>query len=106
MENIQREEKPFFKYITTLTVLSCIGVLFLHMNGIFWTFSKDSTWISANVIESIFYFSAPMFLMISGATLLDYRDRYDTKTFFKKRGFLKFCFLISSGQLLPYVLIH
>lgn len=95
LENIQKEEIPVFKYITILSVLSCLGVLFLHMNGIFWTFSKDATWISANIIESVFYFSAPMFLMISGATLLDYRDRYDTKTFFKKRV---------SKVLIPYIL--
>lgn len=27
----------------------------------------------------------PCFFMITGATLIDYRERYDTKTFFKKR---------------------
>ena len=73
------------KYISVLTVLCSLAVVLLHSNGCFWTFSYESYWISANIIESVFYFAVPIFFMISGATLLDYHDRYDTKTFFIKR---------------------
>lgn len=73
-------------YITLLKVLSAISVVYLHANGCFWTFSSEKRyWATANVIESFFYFAVPVFFMITGATLIDYRDRYDTKTFFKKR---------------------
>lgn len=83
--NMNQTKSNRVKFITVLTVLSCLGVLYLHCNFVFWGFSKTATWIGSNIIESVFYFSAPMFFMISGATLMDYRDKYDTKTYFKKR---------------------
>ena len=38
-----------------------------------------------NIIECLFYFAVPIFFMISGATLIDYRERYSTKEYFIKR---------------------
>ena len=73
------------KYITFLNVFSALAVVLLHANSCFWGFSYEKYWISANVIESVFYFAVPVFFMISGATLLDYNKRYSTITFFKKR---------------------
>lgn len=72
-------------YITNLKAISAIAVVFLHANGCFWFFSYKPYWKSANIIESLFYFAVPVFYMISGATLIDYRDRYSTKKFFAKR---------------------
>lgn len=80
--NVKIEKK---EYLTVLSLLSCIAVVFLHVNGMFWSFSYSVTWFSANVIESLFYYAVPVFFMITGATLIDYRDRYSTKTYFKKR---------------------
>lgn len=73
------------QYITVLSVLSALAVVFLHANSCFWGFSYEPYWLSANVIESVFYFAVPIFFMVSGATLIDYNKRYNTKTFFKKR---------------------
>ena len=73
------------EYISYLSVISAIAVIILHTNGVFWSFSKARLWITANIIECAFYFAVPIFFMITGITLLDYRDRYDTKTYFKKR---------------------
>lgn len=72
-------------YLSLLSVLSAISVVFLHTNGCFWRFSTARYWATANVIESVFYFAVPVFFMISGATLMDYRERYNTKDYFKKR---------------------
>lgn len=36
-------------------------------------------------IEALFYFAVPVFFMLTGATLINYRKRYGTGTFFKKR---------------------
>ena len=47
--------------------------------------NHENYWISANIIESIFYFAVPVFFMISGCTLIDYRNKYSTKIYFKKR---------------------
>lgn len=72
-------------YLMILNVISAISVVILHTNGCFWTFSKERYWITANIIESIFYFAVPVFFMITGATLIDYQERYTTKEYMKKR---------------------
>lgn len=73
------------RYIDILAVVSCVSMVFLHTNNCFWDYSKDSYWFSANIIESLLYFSSPVFFMITGVTLIDYRDRYSTKEYFIKR---------------------
>lgn len=71
-------------YISVLTVISAIAVVILHTNE-FWVYSEEKYWAIANIIECVFYFAVPIFFMISGITLIDYRDRYDTKEFLKRR---------------------
>lgn len=77
--------KNKLQYLSFLNVVSCVAVVMLHTNGVFWTFSNEKYWMTANVIESVMYFAVPIFFMISGATLIDYRDRYSTTQFFEKR---------------------
>lgn len=72
-------------YITVLTVLSSFAVMMLHFNGVFWNHPAGSLWISSNIIETAFYFAVPVFFMITGCTLIDYRERYSTRVFFYKR---------------------
>lgn len=50
----------------------------------FWIFSKARYWLTANVIECVFYFAVPVFFMITGATLLDYNEKYNLSVFFQK----------------------
>ncbi len=73
------------EYISLASVVSAIAVVFLHTNGCFFAFSTARYWFTANIMESVFYFAVPIFFMISGAMLIDYDERYDTKTFFLKR---------------------
>lgn len=74
------------EYIDFLSIVSAVAVVFLHINGCFWDFSATKQyWISANIIEGLCYFAVPIFFMISGATLIDYNERYSTKSFFKRR---------------------
>ncbi len=72
-------------YISVLNVIAAISVVILHANASFWLDHTKPYWNTANVIESVFYFAVPIFFMLSGATLIDYQDRYSTKEFFKKR---------------------
>ncbi len=72
-------------YFDILNVISCIAVLALHHNGIVHTFDGSSAWCQALGVEVLFYWAVPVFFMLSGATLINYRERYDTKTFLKKR---------------------
>ena len=81
-----REEKATRKkYITILHVFCAFAVIILHANNAFWQFEGNQNWIFCNAIESIFYFAVPVFMMVSSATLLDYRERYSTKKFIEKR---------------------
>jgi len=68
-----------------LNVVACLGVVMLHANGVFWSHPKGSLWISSNLIETVMYWPVPIFFMITGATLLEYRSRYSTPVFFKRR---------------------
>ena len=74
-----------FLYIAALNVFGALGVVLLHANGIFWSRPQGTLWLSANFIETFFYWPVPIFFMITGATLIDYLQRYDTKIYFKKR---------------------
>lgn len=70
-------------YISILNVLACIGVVILHTFETAYT--SDANFVFEVLIRAIAYCAVPVFFMITGATLIDYRERYDTKTFFKKR---------------------
>ena len=72
-------------FVDVLVVFSALAVVFLHANAIFWTRPQGRLWLTSNIIESVCYFAVPVFFMISGYTLLDYRARYDTKAFLRKR---------------------
>ena len=72
-------------YFDYLNVFSCISVIALHCNGIFHHYSQDSQWVFSAVIQVLFYCAVPVFFMLSGATLLDYGNRYSTKEFYQKR---------------------
>lgn len=72
-------------YFDILNIIACIAVLFLHCNGGVHSFSNTRLWKECLVIEVLFYFAVPIFVMLTGATLLNYRKRYDTKTYFCKR---------------------
>ena len=72
-------------YISLLSTVSCFAVVLLHTNGCFWTFSTERYWKTANIIECLAYFAVPCFFMISGATLINYRERYSLKQYFEKR---------------------
>lgn len=72
-------------WISYANIAAAFAVVMLHCNGVFWSFPEGRLWISSNFIETFFYWAVPVFFMITGATLIDYRDRYDTKEFFRKR---------------------
>lgn len=79
-------------YINILYVISTIAVVLLHTNGFFFANIHASLikYIFANIIECICYFAVPIFFMLSGANLINYRERYSTLTLYKKRIFKVF----------------
>lgn len=81
--------------LTFMQVICAISVVILHVNNSFWSFDATARyWFVANVIECVFYFAIPIFFMMTGITLLNYQERYSTKTYFKKRA---------EKTLLPYI---
>ena len=71
--------------ISVLNAMAAVAVIVMHANVSFWVDKAKPYWDTANVIESVFYFAVPVFFMLSGATLIDYHERYSTKEFFLKR---------------------
>jgi Uncharacterized protein conserved in bacteria len=84
IEEVMKEKR--FGYLNLLSIISAFSVITLHVNSVFWEYSSEGGyWISALIIESALYFAVPVFFMISGATLLDFYERYSTGIYFKKR---------------------
>lgn len=81
------EIKNRLLYIDILNILACIAVVALHQNRVVHYFDVNHTgeWSTSLIVECLFFWAVPVFLMITGTTLMQYRKRYDTKTFFKKR---------------------
>ena len=72
-------------YFDILNVIACFSVVCMHCNGWIHIFSHDDLWGVRVLIEVACYFAVPVFFMLSGATLLNYRQRYSTTEFYKKR---------------------
>lgn len=79
------EVKKRVAYFDWINVLACFAVVVMHVNSRFWSFSPDARWQWSLLIESLAYPAVGLFLMITGATLIDYRNRYSTAEYMKKR---------------------
>ncbi|OOF52403.1 acyltransferase, partial [Rodentibacter genomosp. 2] len=73
-------------YFDLLNIIACFAVLALHHNGIVHNYDVNTlAWKQALAFEVIFYWAVPIFFMLTGATLIKYREQYSTKVFFGKR---------------------
>lgn len=73
-------------YFDIINIISCFSVIALHCNGYVHKLDhSDTLWWLHVLIEVMFYNAVPLFFMLSGATLIGYHKKYDTKTFFNKR---------------------
>lgn len=71
-------------YVDVLNIMSCFAVVMLHVSLNVFN-PSDTYWTQAVLFQAIAIFAVPIFFMISGMNLIGYADKYDTKTFFKKR---------------------
>lgn len=73
-------------YIDVLNCLAILFVLLLHSSQLahFGTHA-NSNYVLTEVMQCLFIPAVYIFFMNSGATLLDYRNKYSTNEFFKKR---------------------
>lgn len=95
MRKINQKEHYF--YIDILRILACLCVIYMQCNRIADPYTDTSVYRQRMFVETIAYWAVPVFFMISGATLFDYRERYQTGAYFKKR-FLKQVYRLLRGH--------
>ena len=69
-------------YVDAINVVATFSVLMLHASQ--WV-GKDGNIVKNQVVQVIVISAIFLFLMNSGATLIDYTSRYTTKSFLVKR---------------------
>lgn len=85
MEKTATGSKRTIVYYNILNILAAFSVVWIHFgNEIHW-YDGSVAWKMCVFIQVAAYWAVPVFFMLTGATLLNYRDKYDTKTFFKRR---------------------
>ena len=80
-----KEKKQRIFYFDILNILAIMAVIYMHCNGIVHGNPNVRAWNSSLVVDCIMYWAVPVFFMLAGANLLNYRKRYSTETYFKKR---------------------
>lgn len=89
-------------WMDLLNVIACFSVVVLHCTTVVFANEGDTGWVICVALQSLCIFAVPIFFMISGANLLGYRNRYDTKTFFQKRC-RKALFALIVGSAIVYL---
>ncbi len=72
-------------YLSLARVISALAVVMIHTNVCFSEFNIEHCWALGNFIHCSLSFAVPVFLMISGATLMNYHKRYTTGEYFRRR---------------------
>ena len=72
-------------YFDILNIVSCISVIWLHCNSILYRYDQSPYWYLSLFVQVAAHFAVPCFLMISGANLMNYRQKYSTQEYIIKR---------------------
>ena len=74
-------------YLDNARIVAILAVITLHVSGDFLLVGEvgEASWWLANVIESATRWCVPVFVMISGALLLDPAKHESSSEFYKKR---------------------
>ena len=78
-------EKKYNISFDVLTVIACLMVVFFHMNGIVYQYSDTLSWKISVAERCVVYSAVPIFFMLSGAKLMNYRSYCTTKEYALKR---------------------
>ncbi|MFC4760744.1 acyltransferase [Fructobacillus durionis] len=77
--------KRRYYYLDILNIVATFAVVMLHSSSFAFMNAAGMRWNLAVSIQVLFIFAVPIFLMISAANILNYRQRETTEIFFKKR---------------------
>ena len=108
---MEEQKQQRLLYIDILNILACLAVISLHHNELVHSWEDTLAWRESLVVECGFYWAVPIFLMITGVNLLNYREKYDTFVYFKKRvlrtviPWLAWSFLILAWKLVTNQMI-
>lgn len=72
-------------YIDFMNIFASFAVVVMHCSGMVFEYAETFSWGVSLILQSVSHFAVPAFFMITGTTLLEYKNKYDTVTFFKKR---------------------
>ena len=78
-------EKKYNVCYDVLTILACLMVVFFHTNGIIYSYSDTMSWKISVMERCVVYSAIPVFFMLTGAKLMEYRKRYSTREYAVKR---------------------
>lgn len=84
-KKLQKKQPERLYYIDILNILACLCVISLHCTETAFSYQNTPKWHIAVALRTLTFTAVPVFIMITGITLFDYRQKYDTETFFKKR---------------------
>ncbi len=78
-------QKSRILYFDVMNVLACICVVAAHHNNQLHTYQASLGWNFSLAMECIVCWAVPVFLMVSGATLMGFHQRYSLKQYFLRR---------------------
>ena len=81
------KQKKRIDYINFMNIYACFSVVCMHCSGSVFEYGniESRLFLLSLFVQTLAHSAIPVFFMITGTTLLEYRKKYDTKTFFKKR---------------------
>lgn len=79
------EDKNRVEWMNWLNILACIMVIGIHCNLQFNNYEFSNKWFLSSILNACYYWANGCFVMLSGANLIDYRERYSTHVFVEKR---------------------
>lgn len=72
-------------YLDIINIIACIAVVVMHCTDRRNVIGSGIGWNLSVVLQALCIWAVTAFFMISGANLLEYRKKYSTKLFLKKR---------------------
>ena len=75
--NKRANDKQYVMAYDILNIISMIAVVILHVNNaVWWMPVNQPSWKGCLAIEVLFYWAVPVFFMLTGTNLIDYRNNF------------------------------
>lgn len=72
-------------YFDVMNILACLAVVTAHHNNHLHSYEASPNWLFSLGVECLVYWAVPVFLMVSGATLMGFHQRCGLKQYFTRR---------------------